>query len=49
MQGGFSGKIVTGAAHGIGAAFLASDECSFMTGHVSGADGGFTVSGLMGG
>ena len=29
------------------AAFLASDECSFTTGHVLGADGGFTVSGMM--
>ena len=29
------------------AAFLACDECSFTTGHVFGADGGFTVSGMM--
>ncbi|MEM7255502.1 MAG: glucose 1-dehydrogenase [Pseudomonadota bacterium] len=29
------------------AAFLASDECSFTTGHVFGADGGFTVAGVM--
>lgn len=29
------------------AAFLASDECSFTTGHVLEADGGFTVSGMM--
>lgn len=29
------------------AAFLASDECSFTTGHVFYADGGFTVAGIM--
>lgn len=29
------------------AAFLASDECSFTTGHVFSADGGFTVTGMM--
>ena len=29
------------------AAFLASDECSFTTGHVFCADGGFTVAGVM--
>lgn len=29
------------------AAFLASDECSFTTGHVFAADGGFTVAGIM--
>jgi len=29
------------------AAFLASDECSFTTGHVLGADGGLTVTGMM--
>ena len=29
------------------AAFLASEECSFTTGHVFGADGGFTVTGMM--
>lgn len=28
-------------------AFLASDDCSFTTGHVVGADGGFTVAGVM--
>nr|MCH9670279.1 SDR family oxidoreductase [Gammaproteobacteria bacterium] len=29
------------------AAFLASEECSFTTGHVFGADGGYTVAGVM--
>lgn len=29
------------------AAFLASDECSFTTGHVYPSDGGFTVAGVM--
>ena len=29
------------------AAFLASDECSFTTGHVYSSDGGFTVAGVM--
>ena len=29
------------------AAFLASPACSFTTGHVFGADGGFTISGIM--
>ena len=29
------------------AAFLASDACSFTTGHVFAADGGFTVAGIM--
>ncbi len=29
------------------AVFLASDECSFTTGHVLSADGGFTVAGIM--
>lgn len=29
------------------AAFLASPACSFTTGHVVGADGGFTISGIM--
>ena len=29
------------------AAFLASEECSFTTGHVFCADGGFTVAGVM--
>jgi len=29
------------------ASFLASDECSFTTGHVFAADGGFTIAGIM--
>jgi NAD(P)-dependent dehydrogenase (short-subunit alcohol dehydrogenase family) len=32
---------------GAAAVWLASDACSFTTGHVIGVDGGFTVTGVM--
>jgi 3-oxoacyl-[acyl-carrier protein] reductase len=32
---------------GAAVAFLASDACSFTTGHTLGVDGGFTVTGVM--